>query len=62
MLAGVGYKDTFRERLYGHPYVDTVRIHLLTLEDLFVESPAYQAARQDLPPLAGLAQLAGLSS
>jgi hypothetical protein len=40
MLAGVGYKDTFRERLFGHPDIGKVRIHLLTLQDLFEETTA----------------------
>jgi hypothetical protein len=58
MLAGVGFKDTFRERLFGHPDVDQIRIHLLTLADLFGESPEYHAALQGLPGLAGLPALA----
>jgi hypothetical protein len=58
MLAGVGYKETFTERLFGHPDIDGIRIHLLTLADLFGETEAYQAALQDLPALAGLKGLA----
>jgi hypothetical protein len=58
MLAGKGYKETFRERLFGHPHLEIVRIHLLALEDLFLETPAYQAARADLPLMVDLAQIA----
>ena len=36
------------------PHLDHVRIHLLTLQDLFEESPVYRAAVGDMPPLAGL--------
>ena len=44
MLSGVGYKETFIQRLYGHPDIDLVIIHLLTLQDLFEKSLAYQNA------------------
>lgn len=49
MLAGIGYKDTFTERLYGHGNISRYKIHLLTLGDLFEESPAFQEALKDLP-------------
>jgi len=52
MLAGVGYKETFTERLFGHPDIGTICIHLLTLFDLFGETPAYHAALKDMPQLA----------
>ncbi len=58
MLAGLGYKQTFQERLFGHPHLEAVRIHLLTLEDVFRETPAYRLAMADMPALAGLAPLA----
>jgi hypothetical protein len=54
MLAGVGYKQTFRERLFGHNDIDKVKIHLLTLYDLFCETDAYETAIQDLPRLSQL--------
>jgi hypothetical protein len=57
LLSGVGFKDTFRERLFGHPDIASFRIHLLTLEDLFQDSPAFRAATQELPGLAGLAEV-----
>lgn len=52
MLAGRGYKETFKQRLFGHADIGTIRIHLLTLADLFGETPAYQAALKDMPQLA----------
>jgi hypothetical protein len=58
MLAGVDFKDTFRERLLGHPDINTIKIHLLTMHDLFQETAAYQAALQDMPQLAGLPTVA----
>jgi hypothetical protein len=58
MLAGVGYKATFRERLFGHPDINTIQIHLLTLADLFGETALYQAALKVMPNLSGLPSLA----
>lgn len=54
MLSGVGYKETFIERLYGHPDIESVVIHLLTLQDLFEKTEAFQNALGDLPPLENL--------
>lgn len=51
MLAGVGYKDTFRDKLFGHPGIEQVRVHLLTLADVFEESAAYRSALEDLPSI-----------
>lgn len=51
ILSGVGYKETFTERLYGHPDIDVVVIHLLTLQDLFEKTEAFNNALKDLPPL-----------
>ena len=51
MLSGVGYKDTFTDRLYGHPDIGLIRIHLLTLQDLFEKTEAFYNALKDLPPL-----------
>lgn len=50
-LSGLGYKDTFRERLNGHRYINDYKIHLLTLDDLFQENLIFQRAAIDLPPL-----------
>ena len=58
MLSGVGYKKTFLTRLYGHPDIDLVTIHLLTLQDLFEETEAFQNAVRDLPCLEKLKELA----
>jgi len=57
MLAGVGYKSTFRERLLGHNDIAQVKIHLLTLYDLFCETPIYHAAKQDLPHIIKLQEV-----
>ncbi|MCD8488241.1 MAG: restriction endonuclease [Desertifilum sp.] len=51
MLSGVGYKETFIERLYGHPDIESVVIHLLTLQDVFEKTEAFQNALKDMPPL-----------
>lgn len=58
MLAGVGYTEPFRQRLFGHPDIQDIRIHLLTLWDLFGETRSYQDALKDLPRLSCLALLA----
>ncbi|MFQ3618134.1 MAG: restriction endonuclease [Cyanobacteriota bacterium] len=58
MLSGVGYKETFLSRLYGHPDIDRVTIHLLTLQDLFEETEVFQNAIRDLPYLEKLKELA----
>ncbi len=55
-LAGVGYKEPFLERLFGHPDISEVRI--LTLWDLFEETAAYRAALGEMPALGGLTQVA----
>ena len=57
MLAGVGYKQTFRERLFGHDDLASVRIHLLSLNDLFDQTPVFSDAATDTPALARLADL-----
>jgi hypothetical protein len=54
MLAGIGYKETFLERLFGHPDINSVIIHLLTLQDLFERSNKFQNALKDLPTLENL--------
>lgn len=54
MLAGTGYKETFNERLFGHHGIENVRVFLLTLRDVFAESPAFQAAAAQMPGLRDL--------
>ncbi|MGC9526802.1 MAG: restriction endonuclease [Limnospira sp.] len=51
MLSGMGYKEGFKERLYGHPDIDSVVIHLLSLQDLFEKTEKFKNALKDLPPL-----------
>jgi hypothetical protein len=58
ILAGRGFKDTFDERISGQSNYDNLKIHKLTLEDLFLETPAFQAALKDLPLLKGIQQSA----
>jgi hypothetical protein len=58
MLAGEGYKDTFKQRLFGHPNIDNIKIHLLTLRDVFEETKIFILAKADLPKLDNLADVA----
>ncbi len=54
MLAGVGYTSGFESRLQLLPNIDKLKIHLLTLEDIFGESSNFEAAVIHLPPLRDL--------
>lgn len=54
MLAGAGYTSGFESRLQLFPNIDKLKIHLLTLEDIFGESSNFEAAVIDLPPLRDL--------
>lgn len=51
MLAGKGYKKTFSKRLFDHPHIEAVKIHLLTLVDVLAKSDEFYAAVQDIPKL-----------
>ncbi|MBC5794169.1 restriction endonuclease [Sphaerospermopsis sp. LEGE 00249] len=51
MLSGVGYKKTFKDRLFGHPYLKPESIHLLSLVDILSKTDSYQLAIQDIPKL-----------
>lgn len=51
MLAGIGYKETFRKRLFGHPHLEQVNVHLLTLVDVLAKTDTYYSAVQELPTL-----------
>lgn len=51
ILSGVGFKDTFIKRLYGHKGIDEVEIHLLKLKDVFEKNDSFLKACQSLPPL-----------
>lgn len=51
MLAGKGYKKTFSKRLFGHPHIEEMKIHLLTLVDVLAKTDAFYAAIRDLPKL-----------
>jgi hypothetical protein len=54
MLSGVGYTSGFEPRLKLFPNIDKLKTHLLTLEDIFAETPNFENAVLDLPPLRDL--------
>jgi hypothetical protein len=54
ILSGVGFKDTFRERLFGHEAIKGVEVHLLELRDIFEDSPEFSKACNSLPELRSL--------
>ena len=51
ILSGVGFKSTFEERLFGHPSITGVEIHLLELKDIFENNNKFQEACSVLPEL-----------
>ena len=51
MLAGIGYKKTFSERLFNSPHIEQVKVHLLTLVDILAKTDLFYLAVQDLPQL-----------
>ena len=51
MLAGVGYTSGFQPKLLKFPDINKYKIHLLTLQDIFEETPNFQEAVKDLPLL-----------
>ena len=51
ILSGIGFKETFRERLLGHDGIDKVDIYLLELKDIFEESEVFIRACTVLPEL-----------
>jgi len=57
MLAGVGYTPAFLKRLLEHHEKIPVKIHLLTLKDIFCQTEDYEKARNDLPRLSQLQHL-----
>lgn len=57
ILSGIGFKDTFRERLFGHDGIDRISIHLLCLEDVIEQSDNFCAACKQLPALLSLTEL-----
>lgn len=56
ILSGVGFKETFKTRLFGHQSIENVRIHLLELADIFENTAAFVDACNDLPGLRSLDQ------
>ena len=51
ILSGIGFKDTFRSRLFGHEGIESVKIHLLELKDIFESNENFNRACNDLPSL-----------
>lgn len=51
ILSGIGFKDTFKSRLFGHEGIERVRIHLLELSDIFENTETFENACKDLPKL-----------
>lgn len=56
ILSGIGFKDEFRTRLFGHEGIENVKIHLLELRDVFEEGSVFLNACEDLPSLRFLDQ------
>ncbi|MGI2856471.1 hypothetical protein ACRTDR_20175 [Shewanella algae] len=56
ILSGVGFKDEFRKRLFGHEGIEAVKIHLLELSDVFEKNRVFINACEDLPSLRFLDQ------
>jgi hypothetical protein len=55
MLSGKGYTSGFRTRLNKDPELNQkFKIHLLSLSDIFAETPDFEAATLDLPGLQSL--------
>lgn len=57
IVAGAGFKGTFRGWLREAPHLDGVAMHLLTLTDVLARTEAYDVARADLPLLERLAEI-----
>jgi len=55
VLAGVGYTKGFKSRLTEFYDIHRFKIHLLSLDDYFKETLAFQNAKKDLPTLRNLA-------
>ena len=51
MLSGVGFKETFTERLFGHRSIGNVEVHLLELKDIFEQSENFLQACNSVPEL-----------
>ena len=51
ILSGVGFKDTFKERLFGHDGIENIEIHLLELKDIFEKNENFMKACAVLPEL-----------
>ncbi|WP_334759143.1 hypothetical protein [Nostoc sp.] len=54
MLSGVGYTSGFQSKILKFPDIQKFKIYLLTLEDLFEETPTFIEAVKYLPLLQDL--------
>lgn len=57
LLSGVGYKETFHERLFGHEGINDVSVYLLKLEDVIEQTDEFKRACNELPSLIPLDEL-----
>ena len=51
MLSGVGYKETFTQRLFFYDDIKSIKVHLLILRDILEHTDAFSRACADLPAL-----------
>jgi len=51
ILSGVGFKNTFKKRLFGHEGIENIDIHLLELKDIFENNEIFIKACSVLPEL-----------
>ena len=56
ILSGVGFKNTFKERLFGHAGIENIEIHLLELKDIFEKNENFIKACAVLPELVYLGE------
>lgn len=55
ILSGLGFTEGFIARLRKDPELDRkFKLHYLSLSDIFAETPCFEAAVLDLPPLKSL--------
>ncbi|KNH12769.1 hypothetical protein [Vibrio cyclitrophicus] len=51
IMSGVGFKENFRTRLFGHQGIEHTKIHLLELSDVLEKNDVFKKACLDLPSL-----------
>lgn len=50
MLSGIGYTKNFSQYKFNYPELQNVKVHLLSLQDIFENNPKYLNMFEDLPP------------